>query len=206
MGDTPNSRIKPDTAGLFELSSTQLGHFTASQAEEFGFGSDLLSYHVKAGKFLRRHRGIYRFRDYPSSEFEDEMVAWLVAGRERSVVSHETALEMFDLSDVIPQRIHLTVPRTRRNLPRIPGVRIHTTKRKYHNSDVVNRNGFRVSSPTRSIVEVAESGLAPEQVEMAIRQALSRGLTTPELLREQASQRNARVRELIESGIASSFE
>lgn len=206
MGDTVISSEKPDSAGLFELASTQLGHFTAAQAAEFGYTSDLLTYHVKSGRFLRRHRGVYRFRDYPANEFEDEMVAWLAVGRDTSVISHETALEMFDLSDVIPRSIHLTVPRTRRNLPRIPGVTIHTTTRHYTSADVMYRHGFRVASPTRAILDTAGYGLAPEQIEMAVRLALDRGLTIEEMLRDQASQRSKRVRELIMSGIASARE
>lgn len=192
---------KPDIAGLFELASTQLGYFTSAQASTFGFAPDLLSYHTKTGRFLRVRRGIYRFRDYPATQYEEEMVAWLVVGRETSVISHESALDMFDLSDVIPAQIHLTVPRSRRNLPGIPGVVIHTTSHRYHDVDVVGRQGFRVSSPGRAIIDAAAAGVAPEQVEMAVYQALQRGLTVPEFLTRSASTRSRRVRELISAAI-----
>ncbi len=42
------------------------------------------------------------------------------------MVSHESALDLLGLSDVTPSAVHLTVSRARRNVPSIPGVKIHT--------------------------------------------------------------------------------
>jgi predicted transcriptional regulator of viral defense system len=45
---------------------------------------------------------------------EDVIAAWVKAGRERAVVSHETALALYDLSPVRPRKLHLTVARAYR--------------------------------------------------------------------------------------------
>jgi hypothetical protein len=47
-------------------------------------------------------------------------------------------------------------------------------------SDVVEVHGVRATSPARSIVDAARSLTAPEQIEMAVEQALERGIATPE--------------------------
>jgi predicted transcriptional regulator of viral defense system len=122
-------------------------------------------------------------------------------GQERSVVSHETALELHDLSDVMSQYVHLTVSRIIRNLPKLPGVRIHTSTRPLGPSDVVLREGVRVTSVPRTIVDSADAGTGPEQIEMAVVQAIDRALTTPSRLRAAAADRSQRVKRLIDHAL-----
>ena len=43
--------------------------------------------------------------------------------------SHESALDLLDLSYVIPDAVHLTLPLSRHNLSTVPGVRIGSTNR-----------------------------------------------------------------------------
>jgi predicted transcriptional regulator of viral defense system len=195
MGDTNPS--KPDYDCLFAVASSQHGYFTAAQARVCGFGWERLSNTTRTGRFIRIHRGIYRLRDYPDYPREEVVSAWLAIGKETSVVSHESALDLLQLSDVIPNYIHITVPRSRRNLPNLPGVKIHTTTRQLGPMDVVVRDGMRVTSAIRTILDTAEAGTAPEQIEMAIRQALARGMVTRAQLAEGASHRNSRVQRLI---------
>ncbi len=140
-------------------------------------------------------------RDYPSSLHEDVAAAWLALGRERAVVSHESALDLHELSDVIPDAIHLTVPRSRRYLPTLSGVRLHTSTNPLDATEVVERDGIAVTTPARSILDAAESGVAPEQIEMAVRQAVSRGIVTADQLRRTAQGRPRRVRDLIEGAL-----
>ncbi len=135
-------------------------------------------------------------RDYPSSPYDDIAAAWLAVGKEKSVSSHETALDLLDRSYVIPNAIHLTVPRFRWSLPAIPGVRIHTAARPFGRTDVITRHGLRLTSPTRTILDAAEAGTGPKQIEMAIEQALERGLVLPPELRERTAERGPRVRNL----------
>ena len=183
----------PDRSRLFELASEQGGYFTADQARRCGFSWALLAHHVKSGRFRRVRRGLYRFHEYPSSPREPVLAAWLGVGKHLAVVSHESALDLLDLSDVIPDAVHLTVPRSRRNLPSIPGVKIHTTIRPLRTGDRIVRNGVVVTSAARSILDVTETGTAPEQVEMAVRQALERGLMTAPQLQRDASERSPRL-------------
>jgi predicted transcriptional regulator of viral defense system len=194
VNDTPTTR--PDHEGLFQTASEQAGYFTTAQAIGHGFSTQLITHHTRTGRFVRISRGLYRLRDYPSSPREQLIGAWLRLAPD-AVVSHESALELFGLSDVIPDEIHLSVPRTRRRLVRQPGVTVHTTKRPLEGADVAVRDGVRVTAPERTIADVAESGTAPEQVVAAVLQAIERGLTTRERVRGAARSRGKRVERLI---------
>lgn len=196
-----NDRPGPDHACLFDVASTQMGYFTSAQAQECGFNWDLLTWHVKRGRYSRVRRGLYRLRDYPSSPHEEIMAAWLTLSPE-AVVSHESALELFDLGTIIPNSVHLTVPRRRRYAPRIPGITVHTTTRTITPRDRTEREGIPVTTPARTIVDVAATNVGPEQVELAVTQALDRALTTREDLEAQAREREARVHRLIAGSLA----
>ena len=199
MGDI--ARNTPDHSCLFQEASEQNGYFLAAQARACGFNWDLLSHHTRTGRFIRLRRGLYRLRDYPASPRSEVMESWLAVGKDAAIVSHETALELLGLSDVIPDAVHISVPRSRRHLPRLAGVVIHTTTRPLGPSDTTVRQGVRVTTPARTILDTAEAGTAPEQIEMAVAQAVERGMATPEQLREGAAARPSRVGHLIDQAL-----
>jgi len=129
------------------------------------------------------------------------LAAWLAVGKDVAVVSHESALDLFDLSDIIPDAVHLTVPRSRRSLPSVWGVKIHTTERPIGPSERWEREGIIITSPTRSILDAAEKGADPDQIERAVVQAVGRGLASTQELRRAASDRSRRVAQLIEGAL-----
>lgn len=192
---------RPDHQRLFEVASEQGGYFTAEQGAASGFSRASLSYHARRGRFLRVKRGLYRLAQYPASPREDVLAAWLAAGRDQAVVSHESALDILGLSDVVPASVHLTVPRSKRYRSTSPGVTIHTTTRSLSPTDVVSRDGIPITSPARSIVDAAEAGTAPEQVVKAAREATERGLATADQLRAAARGRSSRVERLVERAV-----
>jgi predicted transcriptional regulator of viral defense system len=188
---------KPSRACLFDIASGQAGYFTTAQAHSCGFSRALLSHHSKDGPFVRVRRGLYRLQEYPSSPREHLLAAWLATGKDTAVVSHESALDLLNLSDIVPDAVHLTVVRSRRNVPSVPGVRIHTTDRPIGPNERLVRDGVILTSAARSIVDSAEKGAAPEQIEMAVAQAVERGLATPVEIRQAVSNRSRRVRNLV---------
>jgi predicted transcriptional regulator of viral defense system len=121
------------------------------------------------------------------------MAAWLPLRDSGAVISHESALELHDLSDVIPDAVHVTVPRSERGLRRRDGIRLHTAHRPPTRKEVQSVAGLPVTDPARSIVDSLESGAQPEQIEMAIHQVLDRGLTTPRRLQAVAGSRPERI-------------
>ena len=187
----------PDTIGLNRISYGQDGYFTSRQARESGFSPQLLAHHVRSGRYEHVRRGLYRLRGYPGSSHEEVRAKWLAVGAERAVVSHESALELHGLSDVLPNTVHLLVDRDDRGIRRPQGVTLHTTTKAPEPSEVVSREGIRVTDPVRSILDAAGAGTAPEQIEVAVRQALDERLATRRSLLARADRRGGRVADLV---------
>jgi predicted transcriptional regulator of viral defense system len=157
---------------------------------------------VRSGRYERIRRGLYRLRDYPGSTHEEVREKWLAVGAERAVVSHESALELHGLSDVLPNTVHLLVQRGDRGLKPHRGVTLHTATATIEPAEVVTREGIRVTAPARSIVDAASAGTAPEQIESAIAQALDEGLVTPRSLLAQLGRREGgRVGQLVRRAV-----
>lgn len=102
---------RPPSERLYEVAEQQAGYFTTAQAKEAGFSHPQLTYYVGSGRFLRVQWGVYRLVFYPATPNEDLYIAWLGAGPD-AVISHDSALVLYDLSDALPARIHLTIPRS----------------------------------------------------------------------------------------------
>lgn len=169
--------FKASQARLFELAETQGGFFTAQQAESSGFDRTHHSYHVRTGNWHREARGVYRLSRFPSPERPD-LVRWSLWSRNRvgetqGVYSHQTALSIHDLSDLMPAKLHLTVPRAFRRQAAIPAILVlHFDD--VPAGDVEVREGYRVTSPIRTIRDASK---APEISGDIIRQAVSEAIT-----------------------------
>lgn len=98
------------------------------------------------------------------------------------MVSHDTALRFFELSDVLPDKYHFTVPRSfRKAVPQ--DVVLH--RGKLESKDIQQREGFSVTTPLQTLVDVAKNNLALEQFGLAVREALELGLVRRETLIKQ---------------------
>jgi predicted transcriptional regulator of viral defense system len=188
---------KPNLSSLNSLAYSQDGLFTARQAQARGFSGQLLAHHARSGRFQRVQQGLYRLADYPSGEHEEIRAAWLIVGMERAIVSHESALVLHGLSDVLPNTVHLLLSREHRGVRAPSGVTLHTATAPIPDSDITTRHGIRVTTPERTIIDAARSGTAPEQIQMAVRQALQEGRTTPDQLTERAERNGGHVAALV---------
>ena len=188
MSSTPT---RPDWDRLYEVAAGQDGLFTTQQATAAGYSSQLLRHHVRAGRVVRVRRGIYRLVHFPAGEQEDLVAVWLWSEQE-GVFSHETALTLHSLSDVLPARVHLTLP-TRRRLRIPPGVVLHHAEVAEEERAWVG--AVPVTSPARTIKDCAAAHLSPDLLLQAIEQARARGLVAKaeiiEIERSLASYRRA---------------
>jgi predicted transcriptional regulator of viral defense system len=185
---------------LAQLAGDRHGIFTASGARALGVTSSALAYHSRSGAIERLGRGVYRLADFPSSPREPLIAAAAALGAD-AVVSHESALQLYGVSDVAPQRLHFTIPRHRRYATApADDVELHTTTRPFAPGEVVQHEGFRSTSLARSIVDAARTHTGPEQIVMAVREGLRRGLVTPRQLERATRDAPKRVRDLIEEG------
>ena len=191
----------PDPVALHRRAYSQDGYFTTAQARQFGFSRQLLAHHMRSGRYERVRRGLYRLTGFPGSSSEEVRAKWMAVGTDRALVSHESALELHGLSDVFATAVHLLVARSDRGVKPPAGVVIHTTNTHPGPGEVTTIDGIRTTTPSRAILDAAVAGTAPEQVEMAVHQALDQGLVDVERLKIEAAQRSVRVRDLIHGAI-----
>ena len=188
---------------LFEQAAAQAGYFTAAQARDLGYSPRSLVHHVAAGHLERVSRGFYRLVGVPAARHEDIVAAWLKNKLRRAVVSHDTALALYELAPSRSREIHLTLPRELRPRARATGttVKLHTTTVPLARTEVSNRFGVWLTSPARTLADVADIGADPSVVIEATARALATGLVTPEELRAAVRGRSARVRQLVERAL-----
>lgn len=182
---------------LLEIAASQAGHFSASQALEAGYSYPAQSYHARNQNWLRVGRGIYRLPEWPSSPYED-LVRWSLWSDQKGVVSHESALGVHDIGDVNPANVHLSVPPVFR--ARAAGVVLH--RAVVAPAEKQEHSGFWVTTPLRSLVDVASSSLDLDQIATAVRDALERGLVTPRRLRARADEAGDRQALRVERALA----
>ena len=180
---------------LVQVAQGQGGYVTAAQAREAGYGPQHLTYHVRAGNLERVGHGLYRMPELPPDENDDlvRLALWSRdrSGRPQAVASHQTALALRELSDVLPRKLHLSVPPTfRKPAPR--GCVLH--RAVLPDGDCEAWTVFSVTKPLRTLCDVASGrGVPMEQLELAVGQALQRGLVRHRQLR-QASAKPGRER------------
>ncbi len=165
---------------LFSIAESQRGYFTTAQAVDCGYPTSNHVYHLKAGSWTRMHRGIYRLTRFPQSD-DEQYVLWSLWSRNRQgipqgVYSHQTALSLFDLSDLMPRRLHMMVPPAFRRNASIPNVLV-LHKGTLRDSEIETRQGYRVTRPLKAIADLLEeSGGSKEHLALALQQGLARGL------------------------------
>ena len=173
---------------LFDLAEQQQGFFTTKQAKAAGFAENTHPYHVQAGNWIREHRGIYRLALFPAPDRPD-LVLWSLWSRNRKeevegVYSHETALSLYELSDLNPAKLHMTVPTNFRRNSDIPGI-VVLHYRDLLKSEIQPGPGYKYTKPLRTILDLIEDGTVERTfIRQALRQSVNRGLITRQQLRK----------------------
>ena len=175
-------RRTESSQNLYEVAEPQYGFFTTKQAIEAGYDESKHGYHVRAGNWIREHRGVYRLRNFPQPERPDLML-WFLWSRGRDdvpqgIYSHQTALSLYDLSDINPAKLHMTVPKHFRRSSAIPKVLV-LHKADLDTGDSQDIVGVRATTPLRTISDLISEGKTDRTIlKQAITEGFGRGLVT----------------------------
>lgn len=175
---------------LLALAARQRGYFAVHQALTMGVSRRTIQYWRSKNRFVPVLRGIYRlFGYYQQGLIDDVWPVWLASGQD-TIVSHESALVLYDLSDLMPNTIHLSVSYQRRGRHYPSEVRIHTFTKEIPKSEITYHEGIPVTQIERTIIDCVASHVQRDQVQLACHQAVERGLTTSTRLLEAAANRS----------------
>jgi len=167
------------------MAEIQQGYFTTKQAVEAGYPDNTHPYHVKNGDWIRERRGIYRLAHFPITDHPDMMYCYLWSrNREeepQGVFSHDTALSLYDLSDLNPAKIHMSVPFDfRRSAPIPKSLILH--KNTLRKEDIRSMDGFKVTRPARAVLDLLKDGSVSEDF---IVQAVDQGLRSGKIIKKE---------------------
>ncbi len=151
---------------LWEVALDQHGFVTTDDARAVEVTPDAIKLLARRGTLHREAHGVYRFVNFPASRADDYQQAVLWTGQPLAALSHETALELLELGDVNPDRIHVTVP---------PGARVR------------RRGGERIALHEEFLPAGHVGwwqGIRCVKAKVAIRQVITAGRTPVHLIRQ----------------------
>lgn len=166
---------------IYTVAEGQHGYFTVGQAAEVGVPADRVRDMHRRNVAERVSRGVYRLTQFPLSSRGPymEAVLWPAAKGAADIgfLSHESALAFYDLSDVNPAKLHITVAPTRR-IRRTPPAHIIIHHAPLAKADITVQDGVPVTTAARAIRDCAMTNLGPALVRQAIQDARSAGWLT----------------------------
>ncbi|WP_137813336.1 type IV toxin-antitoxin system AbiEi family antitoxin domain-containing protein [Gandjariella thermophila] len=165
-----------------EVAARQHGYFTAAQALRLGCTYQNQKFHVDHGNWIRVERGLFRLREWPVSDDDHLVRAWLWA-KGQAVVSHQSALAAHNLGDVDPAKVHLSVPPGFRRKSDFVVLHHVVTPPEYRE----DRGAYTVTTVPRAIAECAAEAMPDELLASAVIDALQQGRTTRRRLRDAAA-------------------
>lgn len=171
---------------LRDLAAEHAGLFTAKEAEEAGVARALVVQLAHRGRLDRVAQGLYRFPSWPTTGLQQyhEAVLWPRAHRELAyaLVSHDSALELYNLTQLNPGVVHVTLPpKTRISRQQPTWLRLHFAD--VEENDRAWEQGIPIVSIPRAIEDVAPAH-GFDVVHRAVSEARER-----HLLREDELQR-----------------
>jgi len=156
------------------VASAQRGVVTRDQCLAAGLTRSAIRTRLAAGRLHVIHRGVYAV-GRPSLEALGREWAAALYLNAHGVLSHASAAALWGLSAREPAEVTLTV--VGRDVRSRPGLRVHRAL-ELDRRDLRNRHGLPVTSPSRTIVDLAaETPL--DELESLLAEATVRRLVTP---------------------------
>ncbi len=165
---------------LREVALDQQGYVTSSQAAQLGITGAHLSTMVARGRLERAAHGVYRVPQVAETHADHYRLAVLWTGVEQACLSHETALQVWNISDINPDAVHVCIPQHRRL--RRKGGKGYVV----HHEDLdPGQIGWWEGIPTVTVYTAIAQCISTGVPSYLIRQALERSSQTSQLLPTQ---------------------
>ncbi|GGK50934.1 hypothetical protein [Nocardia camponoti] len=154
---------------LLRLAGRHAGFFTTRQVLRTGTEQRVRAA-LGDGTVTRTGVGIMRLADWPDGPL-DEYAMWAAWFDGVAVVSYQSAAELHGIGQLEPRFLHLSVSAGR--VPVTP--RLVLTKRKLVFDDWESCGAFLVTTPVRTVLDLAESEIAQTSLDEVVADALAIG-------------------------------
>ncbi len=161
---------------LYEIAEDNYGFLTVDDARQAGVRPQRLAEMARRGSLRREGLGLYRLDPYPAHELDAYRKATMWPYGVEGVLSHETALDLYDLSDVNPAKIHITVPKRYRLRRRKAPAAYRFHHEDLDKGDVTRYEGLPIVTPAKAIRQCHEASLRRDLLRQALEDAKQRGL------------------------------
>ncbi|MGB3772613.1 MAG: hypothetical protein WBF79_02800 [Rhodococcus sp. (in: high G+C Gram-positive bacteria)] len=171
----------------------QDGYFTEAQAFDAGFAVPDIVDNLDDGSWTRVETDLYRLSLWPRHDLEgfSKWCAWL---GESAAISHQSAAELHGMGTLHPQFVHVRVGGTARAHDR----RLAIHRGRLEPEDVEFTGTFRLTTPTRTVLDLAAGGISQFTLDEIVADGLLLGRLSVDELFEQAVGCGDRVAERIE--------
>lgn len=124
-----------------------------------GIGANLITLRVATGLLYRHHHGVYLLDPPERASRITLMTAAVEACGPGAVLSHQSAAELWEL--LPPHKRHIEVTVVAHNAGDRPDIRRHRVK-QLDSRDIRTRQGIRVTSPARTVLDNSRHPLLEE--------------------------------------------
>jgi predicted transcriptional regulator of viral defense system len=163
---------------LHEIAEDNYGFLTVDDARRANIRPQRLAEMARRGSLRREGLGLYRLDPFPAHELDSYRKATLWPYGVEGVLSHETALDLYELSDVNPAKIHITVPKRYRLRRREAPLPYHFHHEDLDERDITRHEGLPIVTPAKAIRQCHEANLRRDLLRQALEDAKQKGLLT----------------------------
>jgi len=143
------------------------GYFTTRSVVWAGC-ENLIRAALEDGTVVRVGVGLMRLGDWPAGPL-DEYAMWSAWFDGAAAVSHHSAAELHGLGRLRPRFVHMSASIGR--LPSAPGLVV--VRRSLRSSEVESAGAFLVTTPVRTVLDLAETGIGQIALDEVVADAVA---------------------------------
>ncbi len=163
---------------IASLAARQYGLISLHQLADLGVSRSQIRTLLARGVLVTEAPRVLAVAGAPAAHRRSLLAGLLCLGPS-AMVSHEAAATIHSFDRCIPGAIEFSMPRTGRG--RVSGFVVHTSG-SFGPTDRVTVDGLRCTSATRTILDLARSGIAEVRLEAAIDSAVRSGASAPSVI------------------------
>ncbi|MBF6333794.1 hypothetical protein [Nocardia transvalensis] len=168
--DVAASRIRDPEQGwtiLRRLAGRHAGYFTTRLVLRVGCEERIRSA-LEEGLVARVGVGLLRMADWPEGPL-DEYAMWSAWFEGEAAVSHHSAAELHGMGRLRPRFVHMSAGAGR--VPSAP--RLVVLRRVLRRGDVESAGAFLVTTPVRTVLDLAETGIGQAALDEVVADAVA---------------------------------